>query len=221
MGSLHGRGHGRGHGGRHDRGLRHLGRRNHGRGHGRVGPGSCGWHGHRWCDPERALSCGNLHGNRSNTDLNRRARAGQASYRHAWTGGGHRRWPRGRWRRGHWGRRSARILPRAGSRTWRQDGCRHDGGPHARKGLGRRRYRCLRHVDGRRDRLWRWRRWIHVWGGHGLGRWRSTGLELGPAAQTELVEILVFLTATRTGDHERPSARIVGVVFVIGRFLPR
>jgi hypothetical protein len=44
-------------------------------------------------------------------------------------------------------------------------------------------------------------------------------LELGSAAEAELVEILVFLTATRTGDHERPSARIVGVGLVIELFI--
>jgi len=36
-------------------------------------------------------------------------------------------------------------------------------------------------------------------------------LELGAASKAELVEILIFFAAARTGDHEISSARLVGM----------
>ena len=216
--------HGLWHGGRGPRGVRHLRWRNHGRGSCRVlSGGRCG-HTCCRCDGKRTLPGGNLHGKGVHADLNRRSRSGRARRRHARAGARGRCGSRELRRCDHRGRRSACTLQRTGSRTRRQDGRRHYGGPHGRKGLGRRWHRRLGHADGRRHGHRRGRRCrrVHIWGRHKLGRrCGRSGLELGPAAQAELVEILVFFTATRTGDHDRPSARIVGVGLFIERFLPR
>jgi hypothetical protein len=197
--------------GRWNHRLMHLWRWNAGRGHGRV------WSGHWNCSwrCEGTLPDRNLHRNRADADLDRCPRRGGPSHRHAWRGGGGSRWRRCGW----W--RDVHIMNRAGAGARRQDRRRHDGGSRGPEGFGRWRHRCLRHVDGQRHGHGRWRGWVHVWRRNGLGRRRSPGLELGPASQAELVEILVFLAATRTGDHERPSARIVGVSLVMERFFPR
>lgn len=230
MGRLHGRV-GRGHlcwwrrGLRHGRRMPHgLHRSNGGRGNRRVLPGPRCGHGCGRCDSERTLSGGNLHGNGVHADLNRRPRSRGSGRWHARAGAKGRRGSRGWCRRRRRGRCDACALHRARAVTRRQDGRRHDGGPRGREGLGGWRHCRLGHADRGRHRhgLRRRCRRVHVRGRHGLGRRCSrAGLELGPTAQTELVKILVFLTATRTGDHDRPSARIVGVSLFIKRILPR